>query len=381
MRDIGEPGVWRTHFALQAVLTLLPIIASACVFGASHSDSPVERALSSQLAAPALSDPAPTVEVAPSVKQQVWGYVPDYDWPAAWVSAEAHGVDLAGVSLFQYHLDSQGNLIRQPKFGEVPAWAIARGLTIVPMITNQVGNAWDRDIVARVLSDSERRRHHVAQIVALAVRGGYSAVELDYENLSAPDRETFSAFVEELGAALRMQRKELSVAVHAKLAEPGAWGGAPAQDWSRIGAAADRVVVMTYDYGPDRPGPIAPLKWTRDVLRFATALIPAGKVIQGIPLYGYDWAKKQPAADHTYRELIELAQRHEVLTHRDAADRHLTFEYTVGAVRHEVWLADGVTVQALMTVGREMGVAGYALWRLGGEDPTVWSTVGEFSGR
>jgi spore germination protein YaaH len=305
----------------------------------------------------------------------VWGYVPDFDRAAAWSTAQANRAALSGVSLFQYHLGANGQLIEYPGVGGAPTWVAQRGLAVVPMITNHIENRWDRDVVARVLGDPNRRRQHVDRIITLAVNGGYPRIELDYESLSATDREPFSAFVEELAAALHARGKQLSVAVHAKLAEPGEWDGPQAQDWSRIGAAADWVIVMTYDHDPSRPGPIAPLEWTRAVLRFATTRIPPGKIIQGIPLYGYDWSRNARAVDRTYSQLLDLARARGGELRRDEVDRHLTLEYTDRGVRHEVWFADAETVAALTEIGREVGVAGYALWRLGGEDPSVWALL------
>ena len=323
-----------------------------------------------------VSEPTP-----PVVPSQVWGYVPDFDRPAAWSAAQTSATVLSGVSLFQYHLDGRGDLVEYSGVGGIPRWVGEQRLPVVPMITNHVGNRWDREAVATVLADGSRRRYHVEQIVRLAVEGNYPGIELDYENLQASDREPFSQFLEELAAGLKDRGKQLSVAVHAKLSEPGDWEGARAQDWSRIGELADRVIIMTYDYDPSRPGPISPLDWTRAVLRFAKSTMAPAKIIQGIPLYGYDWAENGTATDGTYREITAIAQRHGATPRRDGANRHLTFEYVERGVRHQVWLADGDTVAALVAIGREEGIAGFALWRLGGEDPSAWGALSGVAAR
>jgi spore germination protein len=338
-------------------------------------------ALAVVLAACASADtrvgPGPTAAAVPEANgarrpSQVWGYIPNFDRVEAWASAEAHSAALSGVSLFQYHLDRDGDVLAYPG---PPDSAEPRvpGLVVVPVIANSLDGAWNRDVVAQVLHDPARRRHHVQQVLALAVDGDYPAVEIDYESLSAAEREPVAVFVEELAAALHARNKQLAVAVHAKLAEPGDWGGPQAQDWARIGAAADRVVVLTYDYDPARPSPIAPLEWTRTVLRLAVSLIPPAKVIQGIPLYGYDWAGSTPGVGRTYRELVEVARVHNAQPRRDARDKQLGFDYTTDTTAHQVSFIDAEGVQALVAVGREVGVGGYALWRLGGEDPAIWS--------
>ncbi len=334
------------------------------------------------LATAGATDPPPVDESRPAaeptpllVPSQVWGYIPDFDRPAAWSSAQTYASALSGLSLFQYHLDADGDLIEYAALGATPEWVREQRLSVVPMVTNQIGNRWDREVVATVLADGNRRRYHVEQIVRLAVEGDYVGIELDYENLQASDREPFSQFLRELASSLHDRGKQLTVAVHAKLSEPGDWEGARAQDWSRIGELADRVVVMTYDYDPSRPGPVAPLEWTRAVLRFAKSQISPAKITQGVPLYGYDWVRNGTATDRTYRELMAIAQRQGATPRRDATDRHLTFEYVERGAQHQVWLADGDTLSAFVAIGREEGIGGFALWRLGGEDPAGWGAV------
>jgi spore germination protein YaaH len=321
-------------------------------------------------------DPIPTA--TPLRPGQVWGYVPEFDRPAAWTSAQTNRPALSGVALFQTHLDSDGDLIHYPNV-QIPDWVWQSQLSIVPMVTNHIRDRWDSNVVGRVLSNPDRRRYHIDQIVQFAVDGGYPGIEIDYENLAPSQRDLFSTFVRELAAALHGRGKQLTIAVHAKLQEPGEWDAPQAQDWAVIGAEADRVVVMTYDFDPSRPGAISPLAWTRSVLQFAASRIPPTKIIQGIPLYGYDWSGGRTGVDRTYTQLLDLARTHDVQPRRDPLDRHLILEYTDRGSRHEIWLADGDTVAALVQVGREVGVAGYALWRLGGEDPSAWGALSGIS--
>ena len=42
-----------------------------------------------------------------------------------------------------------------------------------------------------------------------------------------------------------------------------------------------------------------------------------------------------------------------------------------------MWFLDGVTAYNEIEAGDAYGVAGYALWRVGSEDPSVWSVLGQ----
>jgi spore germination protein YaaH len=210
----------------------------------------------------------------PRHPEELWGYIPYYDLASAWSSAAANRPRLTGVAVVMYYLAADGGLLAYPDAETIPAWATEQQLAIVPVIANSQRDGWDRDIVAGIIGDPDRRSQHIGRIVAMVVAGSYPGVEIDYESLTAGDREDFSRFIEGLATALHAQGKTLSVAVHAKVAEPGDWGGPQAQDWARLGAAADRVVVLAYDYDPTQPGPISPLQWAGQVLRHAVELIP-----------------------------------------------------------------------------------------------------------
>ena len=108
-------------------------------------------------------------------------------------------------------------------------------------------------------------------IVKLVQENQFDGIDIDYEILDAADREAFSVFIEELGDALHEQGKLVSVTVHAKTDDLGPWGGTQAQDWARLGKAADEFKIMTYDFhnGASEAGSIAPIDWVSDVLRYA----------------------------------------------------------------------------------------------------------------
>jgi hypothetical protein len=49
---------------------------------------------------------------------------------------------------------------------------------------------------------------------------------------------------------------------------------------------------MAYDYSTTTAGPIGPLDWTEDAIKYAVTQMPASKVYVGIPGYGRDWITK-----------------------------------------------------------------------------------------
>ena len=210
----------------------------------------------------------------------------------------AHRDAVTEVSPWMYGLAADGQIDTQYPAGQAAAVArdIARlraaGLRVVPTIANITGGKWAYQPVGRMLHSTTLMARQVAAIAGLVQRHDYAGVDIDYENLHAGDRQAFSTFVRDLAAALHARGKLLSVAVFAKTSNAGTDPRNVAQDYAAIGRAADQVRLMGYDYhwATSPPGPIAPVDWIRAVLRYAKTQIPAGKIILGIPLYGYDWS-------------------------------------------------------------------------------------------
>ncbi len=239
--------------------------------------------------------------------------------------------------------------------------AAAKKVAVYGMASNYSGGFSAKPVQAFLASDAKRTRH-VQQMVSIAVEDGLAGIDLDYESLEAGDRDSYSTFVEELGAALRAKGKKLSIAVHAKEAEPGSWGGPQAQDWPRLGKAVDVFRVMTYDHSwaTSEAGPIAPNAWVERVIRFACAFMPASKVEIGIAGYGYDWASK-PAPSLTW---ADWGKRRRVVDPGSG-------EYVDGPAR----FSGGPAYRAKFELATKLGIRGVALWYVGSEEPTFWDSL------
>ncbi len=191
------------------------------------------------------------------------------------------------VNPYWYALKPDGSIV--PYAGDPRLLSLARRnrIRVMPLITNE----FDPERVHRILSSRASRDAQATKLTRLVVEKGYAGIDLDYESLYASDRNRFSAFVEDLARRLHARGKKLSVDVHPKTSEPGAWSGAKAEDWRRLGRAADEFKIMTYDYHWDgsKAGPAAPPKWVNRVLAFAETQVAPRKIRMGLPFYGRDW--------------------------------------------------------------------------------------------
>ena len=277
------------------------------------------------------------------------------------------------VNFFWYTLGADGGIDGGIMAAEAVRVAREAGLRIVPSILN---GGFDAQRVSDVVNDPTRRAQHIADILALVRDNGFDGIDIDYESLNPADRDAFSLFIEELAAALHAEGKLLSIAVHAKTDDAGAWSGAAAQDWARLGAAVDEFKIMTYDFhnGASEAGPIAPLDWVDAVLNYAATVVPPAKTWMGAPFYGYDWTGST-ADSLNWRQALKLAEQNGAEIQRDPASAEAWFIYGDGS--RIAYFNDAATLAARIDIIRNShpNIAGIAIWPLGGEDPANWPTL------
>jgi len=98
--------------------------------------------------------------------------------------------------------------------------------------------------------------------------------------------------------------------------------------------------------------------------------------IIAIGSYGYDWVKGQSASALSFEEAVLSARdsEAEITFDPETSNPHFSFIEDDGK-RHDVWFLDGATAYNEVHTADAYRPAGYAVWRLGSEDPSVWSVL------
>jgi spore germination protein len=287
------------------------------------------------------------------------------------------------VSPWIYGLDGSGQIVTQYPPGQAETIGAeigklrAAGMRIVPSLADVTGGRWSYQPVARVLHSPALMARQIDAIVRLVEANHYAGIDIDYEQLRAGDRQDFSTFCERLAAALHAKGKVLSVALFAKTSDAGNSPTNVAQDYRAIGQAADQVRLMGYDYhwASSAPGPIAPVDWLRDVLRYAKTQIPAGKIVLGIPLYGYDWSGGHGTAT-SWLQALRLSREYHAAPRYDTRAQAPWFTYRDPAGReHTVWFENAASSRAKFAVAHGAGIGGVYLWMFGYEDTGTWAAL------
>lgn len=296
-----------------------------------------------------------------------WAYYDPRD-PRSLRSLQANARFLDVVSPAFWLIQPDGS-IRSSEQPAVVEQMRALGLSVVPMVQKY---AWSDPMHGWLASASARTRS-ADQLAALVAAGGYDGLHIDIEQINDDDGGYLTAFIDQLADRLRPSGRSLSIALPARTAAHPQWYRA--FDYDAIGQRVDLAVIMAYDHGyaAGTPAPVAPLWWVRDVLSYARAHIPADKVLLGIPFYGYDWnlSRRGLARYIGVDEVVHIAGQRGY----DPQAAAPWLRYSAGRERHMVWYENWQSVSAKFALADESGVRGWAAWRLGYEDPAVWTLL------
>jgi hypothetical protein len=239
------------------------------------------------------------------------------------------------------------------------------GTLLMPTIKNYVNGSFDGAMVAAIVNSDSLREKHADAIAQVVVQNGFDGVDVDYERISSAGKAGYTTFLQLLAGKLHASNKKLSVTVPAS---------SSALDWPAIGAVADSVKIMAYDYhwSTSAAGAIAPLDWLDKVAADAERLL-GSKAMIGLPWYGYDWLGTAGLAV-TYAQAIAKAQSAGVSIARDP-NGEASYTYDGRTVYFQDAESYRRKVQAILA--KHGGIGGFAHWRVGAEDPAIWEIVGE----
>jgi cellulose synthase/poly-beta-1,6-N-acetylglucosamine synthase-like glycosyltransferase/peptidoglycan/xylan/chitin deacetylase (PgdA/CDA1 family) len=153
-------------------------------------------------------------------------------------------------------------------------------------------------------------------------------------------------------------------------------------DWNyqNYAAASDYLILMAYDqhWAGSDAGPIASQAWFEQHLVSRMHQLNPAKTIIALGNYGYDWTDGEKEVDEvTCQKALLTAKESDAKVLFDPDSRTPYFEYDEeDESHHRVWFLDAVTAYNQMRAASGYKPAGYAVWRLGSEDPSIWSILG-----
>ena len=290
---------------------------------------------------------------------------------------------LTYLTPFTYGITADGSLVLLDDEQLIQISETYGTAPLMHLSTLTESGVFDTQRATVVLNDAALREKLTEEIVAVLGQKGYVGLDVDFEFVGAENAAAYADFVQQLHDRLSPLGYLVIVALAPKTyaEQPGLlYAG---HDYAALAAAADAVLLMTYEwgytYGP--PLAVAPLPSVRRVLDYAITEIPPEKIYLGIPNYGYNWTLPFVQGE-TKAESIPNAEAYELATKYRADiqfdENYLTpyFYYTDEDGRaHEVWFEDGRSIKAKLELIAEYGFLGAGYWNMMRPFQQGWSIL------
>lgn len=276
---------------------------------------------------------------------------------------------------FSYKVDQYGTISGR-HYSKPYALAKSSGAQTLALVNNIQGSNFNSNTIHRMLSNASSRSRAVNGIARLLVENGYRGVNIDFENIKASDRIYLTAFFRELAATLRPKNLLVTASIPAKTYDDKSSAHSGAFDYQAIAPYLDMVMIMAYDehYAGGDPGPVASLPWVEKVINYTLKSFPPQKVILGIPAYGYDWSWSKGKALQ-YTGVQNLIKKYQIAPKWHSEYKVPYFTYKSWGVTHQVWYENSYSTSYKADLVKKYGLKGVAVWRLGYEDPSIWSIL------
>src|SRR5216110_538892 len=177
--------------------------------------------------------------------------------PDSYASLQQHAAQITHVCPeWMTVIDGMGDL-QIDSDSRVPKLAANKGIALMPLLTNLVGDTWQPEAVENLAHGPAERQNRFIQNVLAVLRNAKAAgVVVDWEQLDPIYKKDFTELLEKFSDALHRDGRQLWLSV------------SPGQeidyiDFEELSAHIDRFVALLFDETSDidSPGPLASRMW------------------------------------------------------------------------------------------------------------------------
>ncbi len=265
-----------------------------------------------------------------------------------------------------------------------------------------VFSLFDGQTAKHFLRSNKAQAEFLKNLDSLILAYPISGINLDVEIPAKTGyqlRKEFSQFVTKLSQHLarKPEKINLSLDVYAGAAnKPYIW------DLKALAPKVDHIILMAYDFhraNSTTAGPVAPIfsqshQWANDIssyLKQTLQLVPAQKLILGIPFYGYRWQTVDRSAQAqtfpqsgkslTYAQITQLLTQPNPSLKKRWNQTALSpyISYQKDGKTYIIYYDNPRSIKYKLELVKQLDLAGVAIWALGYEDKngTLWQVINQ----
>jgi Glycosyl hydrolases family 18 len=347
------------------------------------SEQTVELPAASTPPAPA---PPSVANATPLGPHEVFGFAPYWTLDQA---SDFDVGDLTTIAYFSVEVNADGSIEHSGS-----GWVGYESEDLSELITKAhdagdrvvlTASCFDQGALNALTSSQSAGETLASQLVGLLEEKNLDGVNLDFEGQGASDQGGLDHLVAQVSQTLHATDPHWQVTMDTYASSASDPEGF--YDISGLAPYVDGFFVMAYDMDdPSVPSPTAPLSGPGfsdlDALESYTSVVPASKVILGVPYYGYDWPTTGPAQGDpatgpptpvSYSQVV--SDGHPIYWDPTTQTPWTSFE--VGSQWHQIWFDDPTSLALKAQLANKYAVAGVGVWALGmdGNDPQMLSAL------
>ena len=255
----------------------------------------------------------------------------------------------------------------------LPKLAASKGVALMPLLTNLVGDAWQPEAIENLAhGPADRQDRFIARVISVLRDAKGAGVVVDWEQIDPAYKKDITAFIDKFADALHNDGKEFWLCV-----QPGQ--DLDYIDFDDLSENIDRFVALLFDETSDidPAGPLGSRSWFEGWLNVLLEDTDKKQWIIALGSYGYDWTEGAKKAELiSFPEAMSRASSAEVESTSVAApDYNPMFYYEDADKAHTVWFLDVVTFLNELREVRDEKAGGFAIYRLGTEDTAIWDAL------
>ncbi|MHB1786647.1 MAG: glycosyl hydrolase family 18 protein, partial [Acidimicrobiales bacterium] len=347
--------------------------------------APVVPPLPAASAPPAPAPPS-LAGAAPLRSHEIFGYAP------YWTLPESSGFevkDLTTLAYFSVDANGDGTLNQSG-----PGWNGYESQDLADLVTRAHAtgdrvvltvSCFNQQALNQITSDPNAVGRLSSALIAAVTTKNLDGVNFDFEAQGSGDRKGLTNLITQVSSALHGANPhwQVTIAVSASAAADSAGF----YNVAALAPAVDGFFVMAYDMNdPVTPSTTAPLVGggynDTETLKQYTSVIPASKVILGVPYYGYDWpttdgAQSARSTGPPTPVSYGVIAAGNTPTYWDQSTQTAWTSYQVGSQWHETYFDNPTSLALKAELANSFHIRGLGIWALGmdGNDPAMLAAL------
>jgi cellulose synthase/poly-beta-1,6-N-acetylglucosamine synthase-like glycosyltransferase/peptidoglycan/xylan/chitin deacetylase (PgdA/CDA1 family)/spore germination protein YaaH len=232
---------------------------------------------------------------------------------------------------------------------------------------NNISGGYDSKDVERIIKNKKLRTQFIYSIARQLTRFKFQGINLDFDDIKDINSKNYIAFENDLYSILH----PLGFLVTQNVIPDD-----DKYNLERLQHINDYLFVMAIDQHNEQSnaGDLSNQRWVEEILDNVCSRIPSEKVILTVAGGAYDWPESSLGKSIGYAQAISTAQENQskIVFDPNTANLHYTY-FDKDSLEHTVYFTDAATNFNIIRMADDWATGGVALWRLGAEDPRLWT--------